>query len=226
MLLPKSEGLFVTFEGLEGGGKTTAVERMGIQLRLDGLPVVQTKVLGGTEFAQKNSIQLWAIVHELLSSSYIGPDTLPDMFAELWFQSLASVTKEVIRPAIEAGSVVLCDRFSDSVLALIGYGGKREINDMQRYVQISTEGLVPHLTFFFDIPLEDGLKRKGHQYNPKTLAYYRDVERGYRDMFAQDHNKHWKRIDATQSIAQVDATIYQLLIEQILSKGIERKHRD
>lgn len=230
LLLESSSGLIITFEGLEGGGKTTTMKRIAEKFRANGYPIVETREPGGTEFAERVREQLFGVIQELLTTSHIGPNTLPESYIELWFQAQASTVEEVIRPALEDGKIVLCDRFTDTALAFFGYGGKRSIEEIIKLNKLTTQGLVPDLTILFDVPLEMGLRRKGFianepgesLYNAQTMAFYREVERGYLLLFQNNHR--WRRIDATRGFAEVESAVWQIALEGSRLKGIEREN--
>lgn len=205
------KGLFITFEGLEGGGKTTVLKMVTRQLKELDYPVVETREPGGTEFSERAREQLFAIVGELLATSYIGPDTLPESYISLWFQAQASTVSEVIKPSLENGNIVLCDRFSDTPLAFFWYGAKRNLDEILRLNETTTQEILPDMTLWFDLPLELGLTRKGYINNPKqgdfykerTLDFYREVEKGYHQLFESDNSNRWRRIDATKTVGVV-----------------------
>ena len=224
------EGLFVTFEGLEGGGKTTVIKLVADQLRHESYPVVSTREPGGTEFSELARTKLFSIVNELLTSSYIGPDTIPDIFFSLWFEAQASTVEEVIKPALEKQKVVLCDRFSDTPLAIFYHGAKRNLDEILYLNEMTTQDILPDVTLWFDLPLELGLTRKGFinkpgqmdLYNEQTVDFYREIERGYRQLFNSDDLNKWKRIDATKTVDVVKKEAMKEILEAIRAKGIRK----
>lgn len=225
--LESSSGLFITFEGLEGGGKTTAMKRIAEKFRANGYSVVETREPGGTELGEKIREELFGTVQKLLATSHIGPDTLPESYIDLWFQAQASTVEKAIKPALEEGKIVLCDRFADTALAFFGYGARRNIEEIIKLNKLTAQGLVPDLTILFDLPLEIGLRRKGYitnepgesLYNPETAAFYKEVERGYQLLFQNNHR--WRRIDATKGLAEVESAVWQIALEGSRIKGVE-----
>jgi len=143
-------GLFVTFEGGEGSGKSTQVARLAARLRSLGAEPLVTREPGGTPLAEG--------VRALL----LDPERAPVPVAEamLMEAARAQLVATVIRPALEAGRVVLCDRYADSTLAYQGAGRGLDAALLAGWNDAATGGLVPALTLLFDVPAELGLERR------------------------------------------------------------------
>ena len=143
-------GLFVTFEGVEGCGKTTQAELLRENLEREGHTVVFTREPGGTDVGER-------IRDVLLDTRLAGMDPLAELF--LYLASRAQHVRELIRPALTGGAIVICDRFADASLAYQGAG--RQIGDLKvRHLNgIATYGLVPDYTLLLDVPAEVGLER-------------------------------------------------------------------
>src|SRR5260370_20337542 len=141
--------MFITFEGIEGSGKTTQLLRVAAHLRDRGKTCVVTKEPGGTPVADR--------IRAILLDSASAIDPIAEVF--LFAASRRQNTMTVIRPALERGDFVLCDRYTDATLAYQGYGRRIELALLRRRNECATAGLVPDLTLLFDIPEEAGLTR-------------------------------------------------------------------
>ena len=140
--------LFVSFEGPEGGGKTTQAQQLADALTAAGHAVVNTREPGGTPIG--NQVRQLLLDH---SSAGMQPQTEFLLFSA----SRAQLVREVIEPQLARGGVVLCDRFYDSSLAYQGYGHRLDLEELRRTTRLATGGRVPDLTFFLDIDAQAGL---------------------------------------------------------------------
>ena len=138
-------GKFITFEGPEGGGKSTHVKDLAERLRAEGRTVLMTREPGGTRLAEL----IRGLVREELEDP---PVTRAEVL--LFLASRAQVVANVIKPALARGEWVLCDRFSDSTFAYQGYGRGIDVQLLRELNEFATEGLVPDLTILLDVPLE------------------------------------------------------------------------
>ena len=145
-----NRGIFITFEGIDGSGKTTQLRMLAERLRQAGRDVVEAVEPGGTEIGR----QIRAIVLD-------GRNTQLTPRAELllYFASRAQNVEEVIRPALAAGQMVLCDRFTDSTLVYQGYGRGLGAEVVLTLHEVACQGLQPDLTVFVDIDLDESLAR-------------------------------------------------------------------
>ena len=143
-------GLFVTFEGGEGTGKSTQIARLAARLRARGLEPVITREPGGTPLAEG--------IRALLLDAASSPGPLAEAF--LMEAARAELVAGVIRPALAAGRVVLCDRFDDSTLAYQGAGRGLDLELLRGWNRAATGGLVPGLTLLFDLDPAAGLARR------------------------------------------------------------------
>lgn len=188
--------LLLSFEAIDGAGKTSVAERLLSELRAAGYEVVYTREPGGTPFAET----LRAL---LLHGEDIDPVTeLLCMFAA----RRQNIT-EVILPALNAGKIVLCDRFTDSSFAYQGGGrglAKETLVQLERIVQTMPDAFIePDLTFWFDLPVEIAAKRRAgvHQsdrFEKQEQAFFQRVSNAYRDRF-EASNGRMKRVDANMS---------------------------
>ena len=145
------QGLFITFEGVEGSGKTTQVELLADRLQQAGHPVTTTREPGGTPISDR----IRAVVLDQTSVE-IHPHTE----ALLMCAARAQLVNELIRPALDSGHVVICDRYSDSTFAYQGYGHEQDLETLDKLNGFATGGLVPDLTILLDLPAEVGLQRR------------------------------------------------------------------
>ncbi|NPA30465.1 MAG: dTMP kinase [Chloroflexi bacterium] len=185
-------GLFLTFEGPEGSGKTSQMRALAEFLRGQGYPVLTTREPGGT------SIGLH--IRDLLLDPRFG-DMTPRAEVLLFLADRAQHVDQVIRPALERGDIVLCDRYADSTLAYQGYGHRHfDLEQLRALIEFATGGLWPDRTFLLDIAPEEGLARNGAQRDRlegHALDFHRRVRQGYLEMAAAEPER-WVVLDATQ----------------------------
>lgn len=200
--------LFVTFEGPEGSGKSTQIRWLAAALEAQNLPVLVTREPGGTAIGN-------AVRAVLLDPA--RTDMSPRAEALLFNAARAQVVDQVIRPALAAGQLVLCDRFADSTLAYQGYGHGQPLAPLRNLIDYATGGLVPNLTIYLDIDVREGLLRKqsgvAEEWNrmeDKALAFHQAARSGYLELAAAEPER-WLIIDATQSIEMIHAAILDRL---------------
>ncbi|MCA9499433.1 MAG: dTMP kinase [Nitrospirales bacterium] len=212
----RSSGLFITFEGTEGSGKTTQCHKLARALRAQGHQVLETREPGGTPLAE-------AIRRLLLSHSKTKSNKeiiTPECETSLILAARSQHVARMIRPALAKGIIVLCDRFFDSTLAYQGYGRHRDITFLNHSHQFATEGLTPHLTFLLDLPTQEGLARRQlarHQnrLDQESLDFHQRVRRGFIAL-AKQHPQRIQKLDARQS-----PDILHTLIVSIMSRLIQ-----
>ena len=180
-------GFFITFEGVEGAGKTTQAQRLADALDTD---VIVTREPGGTDISER-------IREIFLTADGITATTELLLIAAARAQHVA----EVIRPALEANRTVICDRFIDATVAYQGYRGGIDIAFINRLNREATCGIIPDLTFVLDLPPEIGLQRQRqlhrNRLDKEALASHRNVREGYLAIAAAEPHRV-KLIDATQ----------------------------
>jgi dTMP kinase len=194
--------LFVTLEGPDGGGKSTQASRLVDYLQGRGLNVLLTREPGGTLIGDQ-------IRRTLMDLGNTGMHPRTEIL--LFSASRAQIVHQVIRPHLESGGIVVCDRFYDSTLAYQGYGHGLDLQALQAITAFATGGLRPDLTLLLDLPAEDGLRRRkrGGQWNrldAYDLAFHQRVRQGYFAL-ADTEPERWVRVDATQPLDAVHAAI-------------------
>ncbi|BBT18000.1 thymidylate kinase [Pseudomonas sp. SLBN-26] len=207
-------GLFITLEGPEGAGKSTNRDFIASRLRERGVEVLLTREPGGTPLAER--------IRELLlapSDESMAVDT--ELL--LMFAARAQHLDRVIRPALEAGQVVLCDRFTDATYAYQGGGrgvSMARIAELERFVQGS---LRPDLTLVFDLPVEVGLQRAAargrlDRFEQENRSFFDAVRQTYLERAAQAPERY-RVIDAAKPLADV-----QRYLDALLPELLERCH--
>jgi len=191
-------GLFVTFEGPDGSGKTTQAQLLYEYLQERGYPVFLTREPGGTGIGD----QIREVLHSLENT-----EMLPQAEILLYSASRAQLVGQIIRPHLDRGEIVLCDRYADSTLAYQGYGHGLDLRVLQVITSFATGGLKPDLTIYLDIDVEEGLKRKLSAYqageaewnrmDQQEIAFHRRVRQGYLQMVAAEPER-WVVIEAAQ----------------------------
>ncbi|WP_027877007.1 dTMP kinase [Meiothermus cerbereus] len=182
------KGLFITFEGPEGAGKSTQARLLADWLREKGREVVLTREPGGTRLGQAIRELLLHQDHMCFEAEYL-----------LYSADRAEHMQTLIRPALERGRVVLCDRWLDSSLAYQGYGRGLNLGWLQAVASGATQGIKPRKTFLFDLPPEVGLERfEGHdRLEREPLEFHQRVRQGYLEL-AQAEPQRFVVLDATQ----------------------------
>lgn len=190
---------FITFEGPEGSGKTTQLKLLAERLRAEGRDVVETQEPGGTAIGRQ--------IREILLNP-ASTALRPTAELLLMFASRAQNVDEVILPALSAGKIVLCDRFTDSSLAYQGAGrglGAGVVYDLDR---IACRGLVPHLTLLIDIDTVTGLARaKQTRMEAEPAAFHRAVREAFLQLAGED-SKRIKLIDGARNIDAVAQDVW------------------
>ncbi len=203
----KTPSGFITFEGPDGSGKTTQIQRLYDTLRRQGYQVLLVREPGGTPIGD----QIRAVLHD---TGNVG--MLPNAELLLYSASRAQLVGQMIRPALEAGMTVLCDRYAESTLAYQGYGRGLDLQALRAITDFATGGLRPDLIVYLDIDAEEGLRRRQNSSQTGTgewnrmdqqeLEFYRRVRAGYLHMAAQEPHR-WFILDATRGIADLQASI-------------------
>ena len=194
-------GIFITFEGPEGCGKSTQSRLLCGHLKKRGYSLVYTREPGGTRLGEE-------VRRILLNSKNVKISDLAELF--LFEACRSQIIKEVIRPALQAGKIVVCDRFSDATFSYQGYGGKLPLEIIKTVDKVATGGLKPDLTILLDVDTLTGLKRarvKGvDRMEKKDIAYHRRVRAGYLKLASREP-KRIKVIKVTSGIADIQKLV-------------------
>jgi dTMP kinase len=200
-------GLFITFEGTEGGGKSTQILRLAEKLSALGLKVRQLREPGSTTIGEE-------LRHTLKHSSANHAMT-PETELLLMNASRAQLVREIIRPALLAGEIVLCDRFHDSTVAYQGYGRELELVRVHDVIDFAVDDTRPDLTLLLRVPLDVSEARRAgrgldqrDRFEEADRDFFRRVEKGY-DEIAQSEPNRVKVIDATRAIEAVAEDIWR-----------------
>ena len=192
------KGQFITVEGIEGVGKTTNIEFIHQRLLAAGKDVVVTREPGGTPLGE-------AIRGLLLDPQYTGIDSTCEL--QLMFAARAEHLARVIRPALEKGQWVLCDRFTDATYAYQGGGRGIDTGIIARLEALVQGNFRPDITLLLDVPVEVGLARASKRgdldrFEQEKVEFFERVRQAYLDM-ARQHTGRYRVIDAGQTLEQV-----------------------
>jgi dTMP kinase len=208
-------GLLITFEGGEGSGKSTQIARLAAHQRALGLDPLVTREPGGTALAEG--------IRALLLDSSVAPEAVSE--ALLMVAARADLVSAVIRPALAAGRNVLCDRYTDSTLAYQGAGRGLEAGMLEGWNAVATGGLVPDLTFLFDLDPEIGLARRAsagvstNRLDRESLTFHQRVRARYLEL-AASNPKRWIVLDATESHDQLESRVWEAVEGLRRGKGV------
>ena len=203
--------MFITLEGPEGSGKTSQLPGLAEFLRQQGFDLITTREPGGTSIGD----QIRKILFDLENK---GMNPRSEIL--LFQASRAQLVDEVIRPALEAGRVVLCDRYADSTLAYQGYGHGVNMESLREIVTFATGGLKPNLTVFLDVNVEEGLKRrnKGGDWNrldDYDKDFHRRVYEGYQQLIAAEPER-WVVVNAARAPDAVAADLQKVVLGRLV----------
>ena len=191
------KGVFISFEGADGSGKSTQIKLLSDYCKEKGLDVLQTREPGGTQISEK------------IRNIILDPDNTEMGAATealLYASSRAQLVEEVIKPALSEGKIVLCDRFMDSSIAYQGYA--RKLGDGVRLInEFAIQSLQPNLTFFLDLDPKEGRERnvvvgKKDRMEKEELTFHQDVYKGYKKL-AEIYKDRYVNIDASKSVEEV-----------------------
>jgi dTMP kinase len=208
--------LFITFEGVEGSGKTTQIRRLKTYLARKGIPCMVTREPGGTRIGDQ-------VRRILLNPDHKGLDPLAELF--LYEAARAQHIKEFIKPLLKKKGVILCDRFADASVAYQGEGRRLGVKLVERLNQLATDGLKPDVTFLLDCPTGVGLKRairrnevlkqeKEGRFEKEKIQFHNRVRKGYLSL-ARKEPRRVKVIDTRKGEDMVFEEI-RGIIEKII----------
>ena len=206
-------GLFITFEGIEGCGKTTQVRLAAGYLQQKGTPLVVTQEPGGTPLSNK--------IRQILLNrgGYpIGANAEVLLFAA----ARAQHVEDIILPALRENKVVLCDRYSDATIAYQGYGRGIDTDAVRRVIDFASRSLIPDLTFLFDVPVELGLKRALRRISKKrgpapedrfeqeAVEFHQRIRKGYLELAGQEPGR-FRVLDGSREIEEIHRDVCALI---------------
>ena len=200
------QGLFITFEGPEGCGKSTQIKKTYDKLDSLGYDVLLTREPGGTKVGEK-------VRDILLDTANKGMSAITEV---LLFETARSrIVEEVILPALKKKKIVICDRFNDSTFVYQGYAGKVGLKDIKKIDDIATGGLKPDLTIVLDIDAKTGLERasnrgKKDRMELKTLSYHQKVRIGFLDI-AKKNPKRVKVVKVKEGIDKTFVDVWNIV---------------
>ena len=201
---------FITFEGPEGSGKTSHIPPLVEYLRTSGYNVFATREPGGTSIGE----QIRDVIHKLENT-----EMHPRAETLLYQAARAQIVEQIIRPKLEQGFIVLCDRYADSTIAYQGYGHQQDLVQIHSLVRYATGGLVPDMTVLLDVDVELGLKRKKkenewNRLDAYDLEFHKRVRTGYLAMMRQEPGR-WIIVDATRNWEIVQHDLRRVIEENL-----------
>jgi dTMP kinase len=206
----QTRGLFITLEGVEGSGKSTQIRHLAEVLTKAGYRILQTREPGGTATAE-------AIRHILLTASSHEPVT-PQAEALLILAARCQHVTHLIMPTLRRGTVVLCDRFSDSTFAYQGFARGLDLQWLRAANKVATGGLTPDLTIVLDLPVSVGLARRrrvdrGQQnrLDHETERFHRKVRRGFLALAAEEPGR-MTIVNANRPVQEVRDELTEIVV--------------
>jgi dTMP kinase len=212
-----ARGFFITFEGGEGAGKSTQIESLSGRLRHEGFDVVVTREPGGSPGAE-------ALRHVILSG--VAEPFGPVMEAILFAAARSDHIEQIIRPAVERGAVVLCDRFIDSSRVYQGVTGNLQTSLMASLERVTLDGVMPDLTFILDIDPAEGLRRAtqrrgtgvADRFEKEALSVHRKRRKAFLDI-ARKEPERCLVVDASDSPERIANRIAGIVEKRLAASG-------
>jgi len=211
-------GRFITFEGTEGSGKSTQIALLAQRLESLGRTVCSLREPGGTPIGEE--------IRHTLKHSQANAAMTPEAELLLMNASRAQLVREVIRPALVAGKIVLCDRFYDSTIAYQGYGRQLDLNMVQAVVNIAVGSIRPDLTLLLVVPQDVSERRQETRQSSLPLLrdrmeeagvdFFKRVAEGYAALAAREPERI-RLVEATGAINEIEAAIWKQ-VEPLLQK--------
>jgi dTMP kinase len=212
------KSLFITFEGIEGSGKSTQVGLLASKLKEEGADIVVVREPGGTRIGEeirnithgRENVDLTAVAEAYLMSA-----------------SRAQLVREMIKPALIAGKIVISDRFIDSSLAYQGYGRNLGEKTITQLNNLAVESMIPDLTFFLDVSPQIGFQRRNKTEKIDRLDlqqkdFYDRVYEGYKKL-AKKYKSRYVVLDSTKSVEEVSRKIWEN-VKKILSSKLKTQN--
>jgi len=204
------KGLFITFEGVEGCGKSTHSRAIYDFLKKRGLDVVFIREPGGTRIGEKIRKILLAPKNNEMSDA-------AELF--LFEANRSQIVKEIIKPALKARKIVICDRFFDSTTAYQGYANKMDIKFIEKINKFASGGIEPDLTIVLDIMPKIGLEKIGplhikDRMERKLLSFHNRVRAGYKSL-AKRHKKRIKIIKIHKCLHKTQERVWKQVLRYL-----------
>lgn len=208
-----NKGIFITFEGIEGSGKTTQAKMLAEKLKKEGLKVLYTYEPGDTELGQK--------LREILLNPDIKINPLCELL--LYFADRVQHIEEKIKPHLKEGFIVICDRFTDSTVVYQGYARGISIELIENLNRALIQEFKPDLTVLLDCSASTGLGRnqkvnKKDRFEMENLSFHEKVRQGYLEL-AKIYKERFFVLDATEPLALIAEKIYEK-VKSILKNGL------
>ena len=207
-----TQGRFISFEGTEGVGKTTAIEQLCARLQARGIDYLRTREPGGSPFAER------------LRDILLDPNTAINDDTELllMFAARCDHMEQVILPALQRGTWVICDRFTDSTVAYQGFGRAHGDATVRRKIDMLIEQFVeqlPELTLWLDLPVLEGMARANKRsaadrFEQQATEFFTRVHKGFSTL-ADEQPERIQRINASGTADEVGARIWQTVKEKL-----------
>jgi dTMP kinase len=214
--MPTPRGLFITFEGTEGGGKSTQIKQLAHRLGALGRGVRTLREPGGTPIGEE--------IRHTLQHSASNHAMMPETELLLINASRAQLVREIIDPALRAGQIVLCDRFYDSTVAYQGYGRQLSLEVVNAVIDVAVGATRPDLTFLLQVPIavSEARRQARAAYGPivrdrmedADRSFFERVEHGF-EKIAATAPERVHRIDATRSIEAVEEDIWRIVSRKL-----------
>ncbi len=202
--------MFITFEGPEGAGKSTQVRRLADALRLDGHKILVTHEPGGTRIGES--------IRSLLLTPDRDHPLAPRAEVLLFAAARAQLVNKLIAPALAHGTIVLCDRFSDSTIAYQVGGRGLPFDPVRQIVSFAVAGLQPDLTFLLDLDVGEGLSRKqgskADRMESEDRSFHQRVRESYAELAAREPDRVVV-LDARRSADELATTIHALVVSRL-----------
>jgi len=203
--------MFITLEGPEGSGKTSHIPPLVEFLRGEGCTVFPTREPGGTSISE----QIRDILHDLKNT-----EMHPRTETLLYQAARAQIVEQVIKPRLDAGEIVISDRYYDSTIAYQGYGHQQDLEQVRGLVRYATGGLTPDLTILLDLDVEVGLRRKKqnqsewNRMDDQTIQFYQRVRAGYLEMVKAEPGR-WVVVNSEQKWDEVQAELRKVILGKL-----------
>ena len=202
--------MFITLEGPEGSGKSTQIKRLAKRLEDLGYPVITTREPGGTSIGDQ-------IRHVLVRME--NKELHPRTEILLFLAARAQLVEQLIKPALQDGNIILCDRYGDSTLAYQGYGHGLDLEKLRQMLDFATDHLKPDLTILLDLDVKMGLMRKKaedewNRLDAYEVLFHERVREGYQKL-ASEEPERWRIVDASQGIDAVQDDLYRIVLDAL-----------